>query len=325
MSGRTAMMTIRNILLPTDFSRCSDQALIHALLLAERYDARLSIVHVLLPLEHDPHEPGHRMPDIESVQNDIDLRSSDQLKNAIGRSYRDISIEQTTIRGVSAAAAILEYAADRAIDLIVMGTHGRRGLNHFMLGSVAEEVVRLAPCPVLTVRELKQPSAKIQMSQILVPVDFSGFSREAISYAKHIAADLGAVVRILHIVEEVIHPSFYVTGQMSLTSWLPEIEAASLREMKRLADEAEGPHVPVEFHIKEGKAALDITGFARKNDIDLIVMASHGLTGLEHFLLGSVAERVARTAPCPLLTLKSFGKSLLRIDSERVLGSENLA
>ena len=316
------MMTIKKILFPTDFSRCSDQALIHALSLAERYDASLSIIHVLLPLEYDPYDLGHHLPDLDKIQSEIDRLSSSQVRAAIERrSYRDITIEQSTVRGISAAPAILEYAADRGIDVIVMGTHGRRGLNHFMLGSVAEEVVRLAPCPVITVREMKQQSAMTQFRQILVPIDFSGFSRDAISHAKYLACDFGSTVRLLHIVEEVIHPSFYVTGQTSLTTWFPEVEATTLKEMKRLADEASGPQVPLEFHIKEGRAAVDIIGFAKKNDIDLIIMSSHGLTGIEHLLLGSVTEKVVRMAPCPLITLKSFGRSLLKTHSEEVLGS----
>jgi nucleotide-binding universal stress UspA family protein len=315
-------MTIRKILFPTDFSRCSDQALIHALSLAERYCAFLSIVHVLLPLEYDPYDLGHHLPDLQKLQDEIDRLSSCQVESAIERkSFRDIAIEQSTIRGISAAPAILEHAADMGIDLIVMGTHGRRGINHFILGSVAEEVVRLAPCPVMTVREKKLQTAGTLFKQILVPIDFSEFSRDAISHGRHLANEFGATVRLLHIVEEAIHPTFYVTGQTSLTAWYPEIEATTLKEMKRLAEDAAGPQVPLEFHIKEGRAAVGIIGFARKNEIDLIVMASHGLTGLEHFLLGSVTEKVVRMSPCPLFTLKSFGKSLLRNHSEEVLGS----
>lgn len=316
------MMTINRILFPTDFSRCSDQALVHALSLAERYGAELSIVHVLLPLEYDPYAIGHHLPPLESLQQEIDGLSSNQVKAAKEeKSYRDIAIKQSTIRGISAAPALLQFADEQKADLIVMGTHGRRGINHFMLGSVAEEVVRLAPCPVVTIREFRKQPPATHFSQILVPVDFSGFSRDAISQAKWFAQDFGATVRILHIIEEVIHPSFYVTGQTSLSTWLPEVEATALREMKRLADDAPGPDVPLEFHIKEGRAAVDIVGFAKKNGIDLIVMASHGLTGIEHLLLGSVAEKVVRMSPCPLFTLKSFGRSLLKSHSEQVLGS----
>lgn len=319
-------MKIKRILFPTDFSRCSDQALVHALSLAERYDASLAIVHVLLPLEYDPYELGHHLPDLDKVQEEIDRLSASQINAAIDRkSYRDITINQSTTRGISPAPSILEYAAREEIDLIVMGTHGRRGINHFMLGSVAEETVRLAPCPVVTVREKRNQSAMTQFNQILVPIDFSEFSRDAISHAKYLAADFGSTVRLLHIVEEVIHPSFYVTGQTSLTTWFPEIEATSLKEMKKLADDAPGPQVPLEFHIKEGRAAVDIIGFAKKNLIDLIVMASHGLTGIEHLLLGSVAEKVVRMAPCPLFTIKSFGRSLLKEHSEGVLGSGKTA
>ena len=317
------MLTLKKILFPTDFSRCSDQALVRALSLAELYGADLEIVHVLLPLEYDPNSPLHHT-DLGKVQEEIDRLSSQQMRLAgPQRTFRDLVIEQATIRGVSAAPTILRHASERMADLIVMGTHGRRGLNHLMLGSVAEEVVRLAPCPVLTIREVRAPMPYQEDLQILVPVDFSGFSREAVSYAKYLAADLHASLRILHVVEESIHPSFYVTGQTSLTTWYPELEANAITEMKRLVREARGPEVPMEFHVKEGRAAVDIVLFARKQQIGLIVMASHGLTGIEHLLLGSVSEKVVRMAPCPAFIVKSFGKSLLTVPAE-VLGTENL-
>lgn len=316
------MLTIKKILFPTDFSRCSDQALVQALSLAELYGSELHIVHALLPLEYESEDIKSKT-DFQKVQAEIDRLSMQQMRLASShRTFKDLVIEQSTVRGISAAPAILEYASRRMTDLIVMGTHGRRGLNHLMLGSVAEEVVRLAPCPVLTIRELRVPAPRREQIQILVPVDFSNFAREAVSYAKYLAADLHAALRVLHVIEEAIHPSFYLTGQTSLTTWYPELEANAIAEMKRLVSDARGPEVPIEFHIKEGRAAVDIVTFARKHDVDLIVMASHGLTGIEHLLLGSVAEKVVRMAPCPAFIVKSFGKSALASPSE-VLGTEN--
>jgi len=317
------MLTFKKILFPTDFSRCSDQALIRALSLAQLYSAELHIVHVLLPLEYDPNSLSHRT-DLKKMQDEIDQLSTQQMRLAVPKPrVEDLAIVQATIRGISAAPAILEYAASHDIDLIVMGTHGRRGLNHLMLGSVAEEAVRLAPCPVMTIREVRNPMLPQEDIQILVPVDFSGFSREALSYAKYLAADLHGSLRLLHVIEETIHPSFYVTGQTSLSAWYPELEANAISEMKRLVAEAKGPNVPMEFHVKEGRAVVDIVTFAKKYSIALIVMASHGLTGIEHLLLGSVAEKVVRMAPCPTFVVKSFGKSVLTAPAT-VLGTENL-
>lgn len=301
------MIQIRKILFPTDYSKCSDEAFVRALWLAEWYGAELHILHVLLPLESDPHNLSHSLPPLKAVQEQVDRLPG--ARKAEEAPYAGVSIIADTVRGVSASSTILEYASDHDIDVIVMGTHGRRGLNRLMMGSVAEDVVRMAPCAVMTVRE---PARTLTPAHILVPVDFSRHSVEALSAARSLAVNLNATIRILHVIEEVIHPSFYVTGQTSLSAWFPELEATALKEMRKLTARAEGPDVPIEYHIKEGRAAMEIVSFAKRQDTQLIVMASHGLTGLEHLLLGSVTERVIRLAPCPVLTLKSFGKRRLQ-------------
>jgi nucleotide-binding universal stress UspA family protein len=299
------MIPINRILFPTDYSRCSDDALLRALWLAELSGAELHIVHALLPLDYDPWNAEHHLPDLARIQQQIDALMPEGAGPDQPHRFETTAITTATVRGIAPAPAILTYAREHEMDIIVMGTHGRRGLNHLMMGSVAEEVVRMASCPVLTVRGPASPLAPI--SQILVPLDFSEFSSQALTAARSIASDIGATIRALHVIEEVIHPSFYVTGQTALSSWYPEIEATSVKEMQKLAGKAGGPEVPLEFHVKEGRAAVDIVSFAKRNNIQLIVMASHGLTGIEHFLLGSVTEKVVRLAPCPVLVIKSFG------------------
>ncbi len=309
------MILIKRILFPTDYSRCSDDALLRALWLAELSGAELHIVHALLPLDYDPWNKDHHLPDLARIQRQIDALMPEGAGPGNAHRFETTAITTATVRGIAPAPAILTYAREHEMDIIVMGTHGRRGLNHLMMGSVAEEVVRMSTCPVLTVRETASPLAPI--NQILVPLDFSGFSSQALTTARSIAFDMGATIRVLHVIEEVIHPSFYVTGQTALSSWYPEIEATSVKEMQNLAAQAGGPEVPLEFHVKEGRAAVDIVSFAKRNAIQLIVMASHGLTGIEHFFLGSVTEKVVRLAPCPVLVIKSFGTRALSRTSEQ--------
>lgn len=316
------MLTIKRILFPTDFSRCSDQALVQALFLSHQYGAELHIVHALLPLEYDPNSESNYLPDLEKIQAHIHHLSTNQLSSVGGLTEIDQTrIHKATLRGISAAPTILEYASENDIDLIVMGTHGRRGLNHLLLGSVAEEVVRMAPCPVFTVRETKNAGVLRDFRSILVPVDYSEHSRQALVYAKHIGEQYDATLRVLHIIEEAIHPSFYATGQTALSTWYPEIESHAFKEMNRMLSEARGPQVSIELYAKEGRAASDIVTFAKRSGVSLIVMASHGLTGIEHLLLGSVTEKVVRMAPCPVFTIKSFGKSLLKEEEQAVLDS----
>jgi nucleotide-binding universal stress UspA family protein len=205
---------------------------------------------------------------------------------------------------VSAAPSIVDYATETGIDLIVMGTHGRRGVRHLLVGSVTEEVVRLAPCAVLSVRMQTDPKPLSAVRNVLAPVDFSEHSRDALGVARDVAGSYGARLQLFHVWEDVLHPAFYNMGAMSIKDLQPDIEDRTIGALQELLAETPGPAVETDFHTTEGHAAREIVDFAVENATDLIVIATHGLTGVEHFLLGSVAEKVVRRAPCPVLVVK---------------------
>jgi nucleotide-binding universal stress UspA family protein len=145
----------------------------------------------------------------------------------------------------------------------------------------------------------------------LVPVDFSGPAKKALAYAKAIASRYEAELQLLHIIEEVIHPSFYARRKDSVFDNMPDLKDRSIRELEHLLEQVGGPASPASLHVIEGRAAPETVNFATQNDTDLIVIATHGLTGFQHILLGSVTEKVVSMAPCPVFTVKTFGKSLL--------------
>ncbi len=152
------MVHIRHILVPTDFSTTSDAALDYARDVAERFGATLHLLHVLQdPFVNGPlvseayltETPGVRTTILEDAKSRIAHRLT-------ARDVQSFNAHADVIFG-RGAETIVEYAADRGIDLIVMGTHGRTGVAHLLLGSVAERVVRTAHCPVLTVRAVAHP------------------------------------------------------------------------------------------------------------------------------------------------------------------------
>lgn len=302
------MLKIKKILYPTDFSEPSSQAFATAVFLAERYGAELHMLHVLALHAADPNDPEHSLPGLDDVYEQLSHAADARMREA-GKSHASsIELHQSQVRGLSAAAGILDYAEDQDIDIIVMGTHGRRGLRRFIMGSVAEEVVRLARCPVLTTRGEEGAAAPERFERVLVPIDFSEHSRAALRNAKLLAADYGAHITLLHVVEEVVYPDFYYPVSATGT-----LQAESLREeAKRRLDQMQkelGPDCTV--HVSIGRAAHEIAQFAEEDRSDLIVIATHGLTGVESALLGSVAGRVTRMAPCSVLSIRSFGKSLI--------------
>lgn len=174
-----------------------------------------------------------------------------------------------------------------------------------MLGSVAEELVRLAPCPVLTVREQEKPRPAEVPKRILLPIDFSEPSRAVLPWARELAARWGSELELLHIVEQLVLPTFYFPGAPSAQPLdLEKIRKTAVEELGKLIA-AEGPAVRSKIEVVQAPPALGILEIAKDHQIDLIVMATRGLTGLEHLLLGSTAEKVVRQAPCPVLTVGS--------------------
>lgn len=301
------MLNIKNILVPHDFSPGSHQALSYALNLANRTDATLHLVYaeVLHGSAYDPQKesPSER----EEIHKHLLKHATDLPEHRIIRKV---------VRDLAVGPALLNYAEEYDIDLIVMGTHGRRGVQRLFIGSAAEEVVRRANCPVVTVREQKEPGDTAHPTSLLVPVDFSAHSREALQYARVVAGSYGSELTLLHVVEETLHPAFYGPGIGSVYDVKPDIEDRAVEQLKKFYPKTQGPDVDVHFAARPGHAARTIVKYAEEEAHDLIVMATHGRTGFEHFTMGSVAEKVVRRAPCPVFTVKSFGKSLLGNPSE---------
>ena len=313
------MFRLKKILFPTDFTLCAHQALEHALHLAKDYHAELHMLHavVLHGLFHD--SPSYRFADIEEVERHLEAAAGEHMQLALDeKAVNSIVVKKVKKRGLSAAPVIVEYARDQEIDVVVLGTHGHRGLGHLVLGSVAEEVVRSAPCPVLTIRELKKSKPIEDVEKILVPVDFSSYSKRAISYARELAASYDARLQLLHVVEQAVYPSFYALDRENFRNLLNEVEDVAIENLRRIFKESAGPRVSAEFHLIEGLAATDITDFADRNDTDLIVIATHGLTGIKRLFLGSVAEKVVRRATCPVFVVKVFGRPLIAEGADEV-------
>lgn len=298
------MRQIRNILVGTDFSETSQSAVTYAAHLAARNGARLHIVHVRILVE-DLYEEG--LPDHARFQQALDRAAETNLHEEPHRI--DVEVSRQVLRGASAPAEIVAYANEHSVDLVVVGTRGRSGLAHVLLGSVAQMVVRLSPISVLVVgHEEGGATPRAEFHEILCPIDFSPQSGEAFDAAIALAARHGARVRVLHVVEETTYPPFY---RGSAPGWEHDLER--IREHTRAEIEkmrAGRGQVPMEVEVVEGRAARAIVDAARTRRVDLLVMGSSGLSGARGYLVGSVAERVLRTAPCPVLIVKGHPDNL---------------
>ena len=307
------MLYVRKVLFPTDFSPFSRDALSYAAHIAGKYGAELHILHVIVLHDDDPHDPARDFPDLSEVRSVLEELAKERMGSLIKEhDIPDLVLKLVHRRDISAAPPIVEYAREQDIDLVVMGTHGRRGVRKLLLGSVTNEVIRLAPCSVLTVRGKGETVPFGEITRIFVPVDFSEHGKQALAIACMMAATVGAELQLAHVLHDVPHPAFYTEGATVLHSWKADIRQRALSSLEEFHDQAGGCQgVSAGFLTLEGNPGHEIVRFSKDHGTDLIVMATHGLTGIKHFLLGGTAEKVIAGAECPVLVVNASGRSLL--------------
>ncbi|HLE20859.1 MAG TPA: universal stress protein [Vicinamibacteria bacterium] len=290
-------MKLRKILLPTDFSENAEHALRQAVALALASKAKLHIFHAVLLQAADPR---HLQTVLKDYAEHVDQEARKLLQAKSGDlAERGLDVEISTARSLSPLEAILAEVERVKPDLIVMGTHGRTGVGKLVLGSVAEKVVRYAPINVMTVRKDATIVGESDgVKRLLVPVDFTDFSRRALETASAMVSEKGSLT-VVHVVASPIHPSFYAGGITRLFDVDPELPSRIRENLEKWL----GDH-PAEIVVTEGDIAAEILKTAEKTRAELIVMGTRGLTGIDHLLLGSVCERVVRTSQVPVLTVK---------------------
>lgn len=142
------------------------------------------------------------------------------------------------------------------------------------------------------------------IKNILVPIDFSNYSKNALRYAVNFARSFDAKITLIYVVEPVIYPSDFSMGHVTFPVADIDMNDKATEELKNLAKSEIGSDIELETIIKTGKPFVEINETASEIDADLIIIATHGHTGMEHLLFGSTAEKVVRKAPCPVLTLR---------------------
>ncbi|MFW6192811.1 MAG: universal stress protein [Gemmatimonadota bacterium] len=305
-------MRIRKVLFATDFSERSEGALPHALWYAREFEAELHMLHAVVLHADDPANPDVDFPDLEDAYREVDRWASDRMEATAGRADEaGAAVKRVEKRGIAAAPVILDYAQEESVDLIVLATHGRRGVRRMLLGSVAEEVVRRADRPVLTVRADGEGKHGEPPRRILVPVDFSEHARRALLYGEALSERTGAELHVVHVLPEMSFPDPYFAEAAQLRAMAKAAQERVPEALDRNVREVLGAEVKVHTHLEVGSPAGTIVRVAEREDVDHVVLSSHGRTGVERVFLGSVAEGVVRRAPCPVLTVKAFGRDLL--------------
>ena len=296
----------KKVLVPVDFSDCSRQALDYALPFARHFQAGLTLLHVV---HVNYYSAGgdfatYDYPDLLEETHRAGQKRLGDLARSIRKQYPFNTVLQTGHPG----NLIVDTAKKLEVGLIITSTRGRTGFKRAFLGSTAEHVVRYAPCPVLTVPGRSRPARRgktspFQLKKILVPIDFSKVSKEALAYAAFLAGQFGAEFILLHVTEKA--PIDYLLGPGLMNHLVVPMMKQAEADLAHLAgrlSNAHGAHLTAV--VRTGTPYEEICRAARALGADLIVLTTHGHTGLKHVVLGSTAERVVRHADCPVLVVR---------------------
>jgi nucleotide-binding universal stress UspA family protein len=301
------MAAFSKILLPTDFSDFSNQAMEQALAWAAHFGAELHLLHVVTVHNYDPFNPDMGFPEV-NIAGSLQQTAERQMEQ-IATMSRDEGPEVTQeIRtGFSPWNEIVTVAAEQNTDLIIMATHGRRGLEKLFLGSTAEKVLEHTPCPVLLLRPDQQGAMgkPSEIESIILPSDFSEAAGDAAPLAFELAQSCLSRLTLFHCVEQEVPPPYYAAGITSIFELNDEVLSVARQHLAKLIPDSLADKLDHDFVIREGRSAHELVQFARESGADLIVMATHGYTGLEQVLLGSTTDRVVRNAACPVLVVRS--------------------
>ena len=295
------------IVVATDFSETASLALERAIDIATRHQSEIALVHVM-----QPDLPALAAPEMVVIPPNyeqlIQEACLEGLRHAAARVQEaSISVSEHLERG-RAAPRISEAANALGADLILIGTRGNTGFKHLLLGSVAEEVVRIAQRPVLTVHPTDDRPIE-PVRTLLFPTDFSAASDQALAVANRLLVGSAEtkilLVHTFHITASIVPLGgfrrgvvpLFVDNAMHLAEEMTRPSAEALR--------AQGFRVDV--LVQRGDPSEVVTELAAEHDADLIVMGTRGHSKIRQMLLGSTAERVVEHAPCPVLTVHALG------------------
>lgn len=292
-------MTVRTILVPLDGSPLAERALPYAEALARASGARLALVWASLvrdrPAADEPE--ARRVAEEEAYLAEVARRLAERGLDA-----------ETALRFADPAAAIVEEARAQDVDLLVMATHGRGGLGRWVYGSVAEAVLARPPAPILLVRagapgwEAAWPGER---PRLLAPLDGSAFAEEALPVAESLAEALGGELVVVRAVPRPgldFGPDWVVAP--ILEDELANAETEARDYLDRLAARLAREGRAAQAALRVGDPAGVIAAVGRERGAALVVMATHGHTGLGRVVLGSVADAVLRHGTLPLLLVR---------------------
>jgi nucleotide-binding universal stress UspA family protein len=295
------MITIKKILCPVDFFPASHAAAKYAAAMASNYDAKLHLLHVVAPFVPSSLELAGTIVDITKSLEESSKRELKKLETALRETGVEVEAE---VRFGDVYDEIKQAIAEDQPDLLVMGTHGRRGFKRWFMGSTTEKLLRHSPVPLVTISGAGERSLNgTRFRRILVTTDFSEGTADALNYAFSLAQENESKVTLLHVLHEAADPA-------------AKYRDSVVQEVRKQLDDL----VPVEARdwcdvatqVETGVPYRIIQRTLEDERIDLLVMNIHGKGMLDRALLGSTAERLVRAASCPVMMIPPMKRKFRR-------------
>lgn len=289
----------KRIVVPTDFSDTSETAIQLASEVADYYSSNLDIVNVV-----DATVYAYAGYPFASLSKEL-MSGAEAALNKVKVPAKKAKLNRYLLSG-SPAHEIADHARRHKAELIIIGTHGHGAVARFFLGSVADRVVHEANCNVIVTKQpkgkIKHPKKKTKpFSRILFPTDFSDTSKRALKQAISLTEDMDAELFVLHTIDDTLI-STHVEEERHII--LKELRTHALAEMKKQLPTELMNNFETIGAVKRGDPGKQIAAYAETHHCDLIVMGTHGRTGIERALIGSVADKVVRRAKCPVFLVR---------------------
>ena len=295
--GRWRVGVFKNALVPLDGSDESRRILPYVTQIAQRLGAKLLLLNVL-----DPNESGIPQTDFSKYAVDADGRARQYLRHHIARLAEQGVTARAWISTGEPSEQIVGVAAHQGCDLIAMTTHGRTALGRGILGPTTDRVVHSSPLPVLTISPVAEGQGREPISRVLVPLDGSELAERALPHAELLSRGMSAKVLLVRVVN-----AMQIQWLDQLPSAAAEVQEAA-EYLDRVAGTLRRAGLEVDAATPVGHVAGSIMDIASENPGTMVVMASHGRSGVLRWAIGSVAESTVRGSGVPVLILPARGE-----------------
>ncbi len=296
-------MQFKNILCATDFSDFSNRTVNYGIALANEFESKLFVCHVIDLSSVAIY--GEFQLDPVGLQDRIMNDANEQLQELIGGQQIDW---EPLISVGHAADEISRIVEEQNMDLVISATRGRSGLKRLILGSVTERLMRTLSCPLLVVHSpdkafVASDDQEVNIKRILIGCDFSPDSDVAFEHGLSLAQEFESELHLAHVVETSIYQQLHKTESPVEEELQQEIQTRLIKKMQDMVPEEARNWCKPQTSLLGGHPYEELVKYAEKNNIDMIVLGTRGHGLVKSLLVGSTTDRVVRNAPCSVLSV----------------------